>query len=473
MVAMNPSMVMNVGGQGPIDVAYPIPGPVPQYQPYMPVPPAPNQISSPVSQVPPVAAPVNDTSVPISNDTTASTGLAPPEPADTGHFWLDFLLSLLPPSYRPNAITIALIIMLISLLIHIVPAGFFHRLKESWLVFWPPWQDRSAPARFSSSTHISRTRSKDVAGVAEARVRSSSKESETSSKAKVEGQEGSRAVAEVRASGSDSEQAKEKEEEKETAKRKALVPAAHEARRTACKTSSTPKLSPETVVMSTKNVDSKPADSVTQSEKSRAIKNETPPENAKSPIVVDPIPSPDPDAEVIVSDSYDPLMAGDYRPLRSVFKKSTKKPRQSKNVHHNLFMTMRGHEPHLIPFPHGLHPPPHDPRHTLWWKNIPKESKHLMAPPPPPKVVVDDPEVEAGEDETKVGEVEVKVAEDGAKEVKVVVEDEKKVKPTESEVRAKMKEREKVKEAEKPSTASAVAKIEIPEDPNVPVDPQV
>jgi len=92
----------------------------------------------------------------------------------------------------------------------------------------------------------------------------------------------------------------------------------------------------------------------------------------------------------------DPLMAGDYRPLKSALKKSKKKPRQKKNIHHNYFMTMRGYKPHLVPFPHGLHPKPYHPRHTLWWDNIPKNADHIMVPPPVPKKPED-----AVEDEDK------------------------------------------------------------------------
>lgn len=90
-------------------------------------------------------------------------------------------------------------------------------------------------------------------------------------------------------------------------------------------------------------------------------------------------------------------MAGDYRPLKSALKKSRKKPRQHKNIQHNYFMTIRGWRPALVPFPHGLHPKPHKPRHTLWWDNIPKDADHIMAPPPVPKL----PEGDVTEGETK------------------------------------------------------------------------
>jgi hypothetical protein len=103
----------------------------------------------------------------------------------------------------------------------------------------------------------------------------------------------------------------------------------------------------------------------------------------------------------------DPLMAGDYRPLRSVLKKSKKKPRQKKNIHHNYFMTMRGWQPRLIPFPHGMHPKPHHPRHTLWFDNIPKNADHLMAPPP----VAKEPEGHNEDDEKQ--DAKAKAAKEG------------------------------------------------------------
>jgi len=103
------------------------------------------------------------------------------------------------------------------------------------------------------------------------------------------------------------------------------------------------------------------------------------------------------------SDEDDPLMAGDYRPLKSALKKSKKKPRQKKNIHHNYFLTMRGHQPHLIPFPHGFHPKPHHPRHTLWYDNVPKNADHIMSPPPVPK---------APEGDENEGQVEKNVVEE-------------------------------------------------------------
>lgn len=146
---MNPSMVVNMGGPMPIGVPYPVP--IPQYQPVFQAPPAaapappPPQPPTSVPPAPPVN--LNGTAGSIPNGTTSGNGygLEGSESANTGHPWLDILLNLLPPSYRPNPITIALLIMLISLLIHIVPNGFVHRLKESWVVLATVARSISAP----------------------------------------------------------------------------------------------------------------------------------------------------------------------------------------------------------------------------------------------------------------------------------------------------------------------------------------
>ncbi|WWC87508.1 uncharacterized protein L201_002398 [Kwoniella dendrophila CBS 6074] len=93
---------------------------------------------------------------------------------------------------------------------------------------------------------------------------------------------------------------------------------------------------------------------------------------------------PDPNTQASKSSTVpydDQLMAGDHKPLKSSLKKSSKKPKQSKDIHHNFFMTMRGYRPSLIPFPHGFHPKPYYPRKTLWWDNVPRNADHIMASP--------------------------------------------------------------------------------------------
>ena len=125
------------------------------------------------------------------------------------------------------------------------------------------------------------------------------------------------------------------------------------------------------------------------------IKTESKGEENTAPDGVDTAMTPS-NTDSVTEVSDDPLMAGDYRPLKSVLK-SKKKPRQLKNIHHNYFLHMRGWRPHFVPFPHGYHPKPHDPRNSLWWDNVPKSVDHIMAPP----AILKAPE-ELKEDELKV-----------------------------------------------------------------------
>ena len=99
----------------------------------------------------------------------------------------------------------------------------------------------------------------------------------------------------------------------------------------------------------------------------------------------------------------DPLMAGDYRPLKSILKKpgQSKKGKKKKNKpteHHNHFLAMRGWRPALVPFPHGLHPPPGEPRGTMWWNNIPRDARHLMVQKPAKEPEKDDEASDASTD---------------------------------------------------------------------------
>ncbi|KAL7419804.1 hypothetical protein Q5752_005720 [Cryptotrichosporon argae] len=107
-------------------------------------------------------------------------------------------------------------------------------------------------------------------------------------------------------------------------------------------------------------------------------------------------------------DLSDPLMAGDYRPLKSVLKKSKSRPPTGRNLHGAQFLTMRGLRPHLVPFPHGFHARPTASKSSLWWNNVPRSMEHVMVRPKVAKV----PEVEEAKDRDK----ERKRAE--AKEVK-------------------------------------------------------
>ena len=492
MIAMNPGLLPEFRPQFPAPI--PVPVGIPIYQPQAAAIPAP---LVPISQQAEV-----ETTPSLRNDTTpgsASTG--------TGHTLLDLIHSL-----TPNPIVISLIILLISVLIHLIPAHLFRRVKDSWDIFWPPWQDRSTPSSSSRSSSGSSARSSpgDVPKPEEA-------------KASAQGSDGSKAEARAGPSSSDNMTDEEKAKRKailayqarktaaaqgadeskaesrsgpsasdsmtdeEKAKRKAIL--AYQAKKAAAakedekgqagskgqddaKSSSTsrsvsdPAPAGKTVVIEP-NI---PDDGKTQSEKAR---------EAKNPLAASSSDEDDKKGSSTSGDEEDPLMAGDVRPLRSILKKSKKKPRQSKNVHHNHFMTMRGNRAHLVPFPHGLHPPPDQARNTLWWKNIPKNADHIMAPPPVPKVVTD---VLAGEDPAeitkKVAVVETASKSEPSKEGDKAKEAEKeKLKEREkAKMRAELEARENAKAPqarERSGTATASVSIEPPKQPDVPVDPQV
>jgi hypothetical protein len=494
MIAMNPGLLPELRPQqfpGPV----PVPVGIPIHQPQTPALPAP---PIPVQQQVEVK-----TTASIRNDTL------PGSPStSSGHSLLDLIHSL-----TPNPIVISLIILLISVLIHLIPAHLFRRLKHSWDIFWPPWQDRSTPtARTRSAPEPSSRSARDVpkpkeanasaqgpdGGKAEARAGPSSSDSMTdeekakqkailayqAKKAAAQATDGSKVESKSGPSTSDSMT------EEEKAKRKAIL--AYQAKKaaaakenetgqaeskgaddakptTSSRSVSDPTKSAKAVIVDAKN----PDDGKSQSEKAR---------EAKNPLAASAASSSDEDDKKGSStsgDEEDPLMAGDVRPLRSILKKSKKKPRQSKNVHHNHFMTMRGNRAHLVPFPHGLHPPPDQARNTLWWRNIPKNADHIMAPPPVPKVVTD---VLAGEDPAEIAKKTVLVepsskAEPSKEGDKAQEAEKEKLKEREkAKMRAELEAREKAKALqtkERVGTASASVSIEPPKRPDIPVDPQV
>ena len=492
MIAMNPGLLPELRPQ--FQGAIPVPVGIPVYQQRAPALPAP---PIPVPQQVEV-----NTTASLGNGTTpgsTSTG--------TGHTLLDLV-----HSFTPNPIVISLIILLISVLIHLIPAHSLRRVKDSWDIFWPPWQDRSQPQSTNRSSSGLPTRStpgdvpkpKEVeasaqgpdGSKAEARAGPSSSDNMTDEeKAKRKAllaYQAKKAAAAQGADGSKTEprsgpSASDSMTEEEKAKRKAIL--AYQAKKEAAakedekgKTRSKgiddakpattsisiahPSPAAKAVIVDPK----KPDDGKTQSEKAR---------EAKNPSAASSSDEDDKKGSSTSGDEEDPLMAGDVRPLRSILKKSKKKSRQSKNVHHNHFLTMRGNRAHLVPFPHGLHPPPDQARNTLWWKNIPKNADHIMAPPPVPKVVTD---VLAGEDPAelakKVAAVETVSKAEPSKEVDKVKEAEKeKLKEREkAKMRAELEAREKAKALqarERSGTATASVSIEPPKQPDVPVDPQV
>jgi hypothetical protein len=490
MTAMNPGLLPELRPQFPGPV--PVPVGIPIHQPQAAAIPAP---LGPISQQAEV-----ETTPSLRNDTThGSTSTS------TGRSVLDLI-----HSFIPNPIVISLIILLISVLIHLIPAQLFRRVKHSWDIFWPPWQDRKPPPPTSSTESSSRSAPDDVPKPKEAKSSaqgpdgskaeggagpSSSDNMADEEKAKRKAILAYQAKKVAAAQGADESKAESRSgpsasdsmTDEEKAKRKAIL--AYQAKKaavakedeigqvgskgqddakpsSASRSASDPALGAKAVVVDPKN----PDDGKSQSEKAR---------EAKNPLAASSSDEDDKKGSPSSGEDEDPLMAGDVRPLRSILKKSKKKPRQSKNVHHNHFMTMRGNRAHLVPFPHGLHPPPDQARNTLWWKNIPKNADHIMAPPPVPKVVTD---VLAGEDPAELAKkaavVETINKSDPSQEGDKAKEAEKeKLKEREkAKMRAELEAREKAKALqarERSGTATASVSIEPPKQPVVPVDPQV
>ena len=452
------------------------PGLLPQFRPQMPVGmpiqsvPVYHQQESALSSTPPQPVhvtrhiDVNATSV-GGNATSLETTAA-----GTDHTLLDFL-----PSWRLNPIVVSLIILMISVAIYLVPSHLFQRVKHSWNIFWPPWQDRSNTLQASRSGRAESTSRPTAEGVPTPRV----------TKASAIDPDGNKIEPKVRSSAQNTETDEEK------AKRKAIL--AYQAKKAAAahideklepKVRLADDLNPSIPVSESVSAARSPAAAVivdpkepeegkSQSEKAR---------DAKSPIATAPENNDQGDRKKgsTGSDSQDPLMAGDVRPLRSILKKSKKKPRQSKNVHHNHFMTMRGNRAHLVPFPHGLHPPPDQPRSTLWRRNIPKSADHIMAPPPVPKAVTD---VLAGEDPVELAKKATMTAgpsvklDLGEEAPKAKEADKEKLKEREkSKMTAELEAKERAKALqgkERAGAATASVSIELPSQPDIQVDPQV
>jgi len=449
MIAMNPGLLPEFRPQFPGPTPVPVGIPIYQQQaPALPAQPSPG----------PQKVEVNITASSMNDTTPGSTSTS------TGHTFVALVQSL-----NPDPIVVSLIILLISVLIHLIPAHLFRRVNHSWDIFWPPWQDRSSAPPSSRTTPESSSRStgnvpktKDV---------------------QVSAQGSDRSTAQARADPSASDSMMDTEKAKRRAilayqAKKAAAAKEHEKGQTGSKgtddaktvTTSRSALDPASaaklaVVNPKTSVDGK-----TQSEKAR---------EAKDPSAASSSDDGDKKGSPFSGNEEDPLMAGDVRPLRSILKKTKKKPRQSKNVHHNHFMTMRGNRAHLVPFPHGLHPPPDQARNTLWWKNIPKNADHMMAPPPVPKVVTD---VLAGEDPAELAKKAVAMdpssKAEPSKEVDRAKEAEKeKLKEREkAKMRAELEAKEKAKALqakEKAGTATASVSIEFPSQPVVPIDPQM
>ncbi|ORY29552.1 hypothetical protein BCR39DRAFT_559083 [Naematelia encephala] len=392
--------------------------------------------------------PMNITQSYTPNQPIPQTG-SPPHPPTLG--WMDNLLTVVRDWRQINPATAFLVLMAINVTLMLIPADLKRRLRESWLLFWPPWQDRSSrissaasrPDKAHGAQPGHREDGQDGQSRAADRVRTVTRdgtrgkvtrkdtyeEETTQLKDKSRGKlESGSTPGKNTAGASEISRLKERERQKrkptdektDSKTEREKLSQSERARRAKNEQSGESGTTPSGSADKKRQEQSDPATASTSSVKvpteEALSSNTTDPEKAlekypekaleKSEKVSDKEDKNEAPSEV---DIDDPLMAGDYRPLRSVLKKSKKKPRQSKNIHHNYFMTMRGWRPSLIPFPHGFHPKPHYPRNTLWWDNVPENADHIMAPPP---ILKAPQELKPGEDEEEKKDTRTKTVTD-------------------------------------------------------------
>ncbi|WVW79755.1 hypothetical protein I302_101725 [Kwoniella bestiolae CBS 10118] len=349
---------------------------------------------------PPMNPPIifNSTVLPPS----LGTGLSPaPDSSSksTGNALLDRLYKHLPEWLQMSPVNFALLLMIGNVGMLMVGDDLRRRLRESWDLFWPPWQDRTRSGSRSAGTQVRFTvpesSSRDMDRKTESEKARDMKATTTQAVPMSSSAEtlGTKAVENPPKDARDGEKEKLTESEKARKAKEAI----HIDRGGA----STDALDKGKARMDGERPsDSQPSSSSNKSEKANEpVVAEAPSKldggrNSRSIADSDTKatksdtedqPSSSRSTSGSTTDEDDPLMSGDYRPLRSSLKKSKKKPRQSKNIHHNYFLTMRGHRPALVPFPHGFHPKPHEPRNTLWWDNVPRNAEHIMAVPKVPK----------------------------------------------------------------------------------------
>ncbi|OCF45030.1 hypothetical protein I317_01081 [Kwoniella heveanensis CBS 569] len=452
----------------------------------------------------------------------------------------------LPASAKIDPINIVIVLLVLNLIGMLIPEELRKRFKESWDLFWPPWQDRSAPSSTLSS-HEPRVRieeprpsdiekkseseiARETKKVVEEAVKGSSKDSrgpdnkmrETksssapsyNSKGSAEANPSSSSASRIVEKPSSSSSARDGEgrptmdksatrsEKLSSSKTEEEAADGRENNRESTTDKETDKNKDKALITKTESEHSRSSKSSasssdaseaakskgkarmegerhnklektarTESEKAREAKKYAESEpKLKSAMTVASSKSASSDSESesgSKTDTYaapdDALMAGDYRPLRSALKKSKKKPRQHKNIHHNYFMTMRGWRPALIPFPHGFHPKPHYPRNTLWWDNVPRNADHIMAPPPIAKEPEknDDEDGDEGKDIAKDKKRDEGRKNGTSKGVMDQSEDMDKSKPSAKDTTDKDKEREEAKlKAEADAKAKAKKEAE-------------
>ncbi|KAK8861340.1 hypothetical protein IAR55_002159 [Kwoniella newhampshirensis] len=400
-----------------------------------------------------------------------------------------------------NATAILIILLTLNLLQAFVPADLKKRLKESWDIFWPPWQDRSRPRSSfitKDAPHLLQSPDPSEMTVISEKVemeRKSAQKGEDPSSSMHMVEKKDIQIVEAASIRTTGDRGPEKELEKVREKvriatsedRKEVEDKTEEVIRSRSEDRRGSEISDKRAVEGKRPDDVSSGrhaeDEVTESERARKVKKgisasrkpstEEPPQSIKdkgkermegerpkdvcsaaktdtvqkvevkevkeksrprptsfhteistpksvrkdsAPSAAEKMPKTSPSSSDIEINPSDPLMSGDYRPLKSALKKSKKKPRQHKNIHHNFFMTMRGWRPALVPFPHGYHPKPNHARNSLWWDNIPKNAEHIMTPPLTPKKPADDGDNEEGKSES--GKEKEKVKEKSRKEEK-------------------------------------------------------
>ncbi|WWC68977.1 uncharacterized protein I206_102913 [Kwoniella pini CBS 10737] len=398
----------------------------------------------------------------VLNDTIPkiSTSLKPIP--STGNFILDKIFAHLPDWVQISPVNIALILTFLNIGFLVIDEQTKTRLKESWDLFWPPWQEHQ-------SFRMSQVRSNAEQGQ-EAEVKSDNKATEpdearvdrttpepSSSRSQPKGPETTGAASrKLEDEGRPSKKVISLDKEVGTQKRE-VTPT-----RDVKSTDSNPKDKGKSRMDGERPGDVGPTTrSISQSGDAKSQPKDPKDTSAKekpassglkktsgddTDTTADKLTNADGNS-TNSTDTDDPLMAGDYRPLKSVLKKSKKKPKQSKNIHHNFFMTMRGYHPSLIPFPHGFHPKPHEPRNTLWWDNVPRNADHIMANVKVAKEPERDEDASEKKDKTEKGKDKSEAGK--TKEVKT---DEKEVKDAEgqkSQIKSGASSTDTAKEREK------------------------
>ncbi|WWC59971.1 uncharacterized protein I303_102534 [Kwoniella dejecticola CBS 10117] len=327
------------------------------------------------------------------NDTASQIKHTPDTAMSTGIAILDYLYTYLPTWLQISPINVALLLMFLNVGILLVDDKTKQRLRQSWNLFWPPWQHRhtslSPTVKIATPTTATR-RERETAEVERSKMSERSSEPEKAQpqpRSTIAPAGASRAVSRITDKATKLDRSSEDDTSPMRADGmddvgKSEVKDKGKSRMDGERPSES---NSEIKAVSDKHTVNNPSDIARSTPTATSVKPPSPSESistSKSAENPKNVPSDNSaDGASSNNDIDDPLMAGDYKPLKSALKKTKKKPRQTNNIQHNYFMTMRGYRPSLIPFPYGFHPKPHEPKNSLWWDNVPKNADHIMAPP--------------------------------------------------------------------------------------------